>query len=270
LLKRRSQKNDGSSSLLNGFPSEYLTKEEEMRIGLLHSNDAERWKLVTHNARLCYSEALKCCRESLDMDECFSEALNLAGAASKRYDSRRGTKFITYCKQYVCTGLMNWKMRRLKAVRINNYFTTKRHEGNAVDAIIPPTLVDKNVFINECQDLHLCNKEIKYKVLKEIDRLIQDGKLKEIIYMYYGLQTGKSMTAKEIGEKLGILPHTITNDIRKARQVLKDSKILKALLLSCDDYQGIYSGFARKTASEDSIVKRKFDFYSVYDFVYDN
>ena len=180
-----------------------LTAEEEARyIQMLQKGSSEKAKeareiLIERNLRLVAHIAKKYQNVDEEMEDLISiGTIGLIKAVSS-FDSGKG-KLSTYASRCIDNELLmllRSKKKTCKEVSLYEPIGTDK-EGNEIN------LLD----IIESEQIDVIDRMELAGNLKRLGRIMQnlEEREKEIIFLRYGLVTGKEITQREIGEMLGI------------------------------------------------------------------
>ncbi len=180
-----------------------LTAEEEARyIQMLQKGSSEKAKeareiLIERNLRLVAHIAKKYQNVDEEMEDLISiGTIGLIKAVSS-FDSSKG-KLSTYASRCIDNELLmllRSKKKTSKEVSLYEPIGTDK-EGNEIN------LLD----IIESEQIDVIDRMELAGNLKRLGRIMQnlEEREKEIIFLRYGLVTGKEITQREIGEMLGI------------------------------------------------------------------
>ena len=180
-----------------------LTAEEEARyIQMLQKGSSEKAKeareiLIERNLRLVAHIAKKYQNVDEEMEDLISiGTIGLIKAVSS-FDSSKG-KLSTYASRCIDNELLmllRSKKKTSKEVSLYEPIGTDK-EGNEIN------LLD----IIESEQVDVIDRMELSVNLRKLGRILQDleEREKEIIFLRYGLITGKEVTQREIGERLGI------------------------------------------------------------------
>ena len=180
-----------------------LTAEEEARyIQMLQKGSSEKAKeareiLIERNLRLVAHIAKKYQNVDEEMEDLISiGTIGLIKAVSS-FDSGKG-KLSTYASRCIDNELLmllHKKKKTSKEVSLYEPIGTDK-EGNEIN------LLD----IIESEQIDVIDRMELAGNLKRLGRIMQnlEEREKEIIFLRYGLVTGKEITQREIGEMLGI------------------------------------------------------------------
>ena len=180
-----------------------LTAEEEARyIRMLQQGSSEKAKeareiLIERNLRLVAHIAKKYQNVDEEMEDLISiGTIGLIKAVSS-FDSGKG-KLSTYASRCIDNELLmllRSKKKTSKEVSLYEPIGTDK-EGNEIN------LLD----IIESEQIDVIDRMELAGNLKRLGRIMQnlEEREKEIIFLRYGLVTGKEITQREIGEMLGI------------------------------------------------------------------
>ena len=179
-----------------------LTAEEEARyIQMLQKGGSEKAKeareiLIERNLRLVAHIAKKYQNVDEEMEDLISiGTIGLIKAVSS-FDSSKG-KLSTYASRCIDNELLmllRSKKKTSKEVSLYEPIGTDK-EGNEIN------LLD----IIESEQIDVIDRMELAVNLKKLERILQnlEEREKEIIFLRYGLATGKEVTQREIGEGLG-------------------------------------------------------------------
>mgnify|MGYP001135326438 CR=1 FL=1 len=180
-----------------------LTAEEEARyIRMLQQGSSEKAKeareiLIERNLRLVAHIAKKYQNVDEDMEDLISIGTIGLIKAVASFDSGKG-KLSTYASRCIDNELLmllRSKKKTSKEVSLYEPIGTDK-EGNEIN------LLD----IIESEQVEVVDRMELGSNIRRLGRVLQtlEEREKEIIYLRYGLATGKEVTQREIGEKLGI------------------------------------------------------------------
>ena len=180
-----------------------LTAEEEARyIRMLQQGSSEKAKeareiLIERNLRLVAHIAKKYQNVDEDMEDLISIGTIGLIKAVASFDSGKG-KLSTYASRCIDNELLmllRSKKKTSKEVSLYEPIGTDK-EGNEIN------LLD----IIESEQVDVVERMERGSNIRRLGRVLQtlEEREKEIIYLRYGLATGKEVTQREIGEKLGI------------------------------------------------------------------
>ncbi len=197
-----------------------LTAEEEARyIQLLRQGNSEKAKeareiLIERNLRLVAHIAKKYQNVDEDMEDLISIGTIGLFKAVASFDSGKG-KLSTYASRCIDNELLmllRSKKKTSKEVSLYEPIGTDK-EGNEIN------LLD----IIESEQVDVIDKMELGSNIKKLGTILQmlDEREKEIIYLRYGLATGKEVTQREIGQMLGISRSYVSRIEKKALHKLR-------------------------------------------------
>ena len=197
-----------------------LTAEEEARyIQILQKGGSEKAKeareiLIERNLRLVAHIAKKYQNVDEEMEDLISiGTIGLIKAVSS-FDSSKG-KLSTYASRCIDNELLmllRSKKKTSKEVSLYEPIGTDK-EGNEIN------LLD----IIESEQIDVIDRMELAVSLKKLERILQnlEEREKEIIFLRYGLATGKEVTQREIGERLGISRSYVSRIEKRALNKLR-------------------------------------------------
>ena len=197
-----------------------LTAEEEARyIQMLQKGGSEKAKeareiLIERNLRLVAHIAKKYQNGDEEMEDLISiGTIGLIKAVSS-FDSSKG-KLSTYASRCIDNELLmllRSKKKTSKEVSLYEPIGTDK-EGNEIN------LLD----IIESEQVDVIGRMEFAVNLKKLGKILQnlEEREKEIIFLRYGLATGKEVTQREIGEKLGISRSYVSRIEKRALNKLR-------------------------------------------------
>ncbi len=197
-----------------------LTAEEEARyIQMLQKGGSEKAKeareiLIERNLRLVAHIANKYQNVDEEMEDLISiGTIGLIKAVSS-FDSSKG-KLSTYASRCIDNELLmllRSKKKTSKEVSLYEPIGTDK-EGNEIN------LLD----IIESEQVDVIGRMEFAVNLKKLGKILQnlEEREKEIIFLRYGLATGKEVTQREIGEKLGISRSYVSRIEKRALNKLR-------------------------------------------------
>ncbi len=197
-----------------------LTAEEEARyIQMLQKGGNEKAKeareiLIERNLRLVAHIAKKYQNVDEEMEDLISiGTIGLIKAVSS-FDSSKG-KLSTYASRCIDNELLmllRSKKKTSKEVSLYEPIGTDK-EGNEIN------LLD----IIESEQVDVIDRMELAVNLKKLGSILQnlEEREKEIIFLRYGLATGKEVTQREIGEKLGISRSYVSRIEKRALNKLR-------------------------------------------------
>ncbi|MCI9200845.1 MAG: RNA polymerase sporulation sigma factor SigK [Lachnospiraceae bacterium] len=197
-----------------------LTAEEEARyIQILQKGGSEKAKeareiLIERNLRLVAHIAKKYQNVDEEMEDLISiGTIGLIKAVSS-FDSSKG-KLSTYASRCIDNELLmllRSKKKTSKEVSLYEPIGTDK-EGNEIN------LLD----IIESEQIDVIDRMELAVNLKKLERILQnlEEREKEIIFLRYGLATGKEVTQREIGERLGISRSYVSRIEKRALNKLR-------------------------------------------------
>ena len=197
-----------------------LTAEEEARyIQMLQKGGSEKAKeareiLIERNLRLVAHIAKKYQNVDEEMEDLISiGTIGLIKAISS-FDSSKG-KLSTYASRCIDNELLmllRSKKKTSKEVSLYEPIGTDK-EGNEIN------LLD----IIESEQVDVIGRMEFAVNLKKLGKILQnlEEREKEIIFLRYGLATGKEVTQREIGEKLGISRSYVSRIEKRALNKLR-------------------------------------------------
>ena len=197
-----------------------LTAEEEARyIQMLQKGGSEKAKeareiLIERNLRLVAHIAKKYQNVDEEMEDLISiGTIGLIKAVSS-FDSSKG-KLSTYASRCIDNELLmllRSKKKTSKEVSLYEPIGTDK-EGNEIN------LLD----IIESEQVYVIGRMEFAVNLKKLGKILQnlEEREKEIIFLRYGLATGKEVTQREIGEKLGISRSYVSRIEKRALNKLR-------------------------------------------------
>lgn len=197
-----------------------LTAEEEARyIQMLQKGSSEKAReareiLIERNLRLVAHIAKKYQNVDEEMEDLISiGTIGLIKAVSS-FDSSKG-KLSTYASRCIDNELLmllRSKKKTSKEVSLYEPIGTDK-EGNEIN------LLD----IIESEQIDVIDRMEMAGNLKKLGRILQnlEEREKEIIFLRYGLATGKEVTQREIGEMLGISRSYVSRIEKRALNKLR-------------------------------------------------
>ena len=197
-----------------------LTAEEEARyIQILQKGGSEKAKeareiLIERNLRLVAHIAKKYQNVDEEMEDLISIGTIGLIKAVASFDSGKG-KLSTYASRCIDNELLmllRSKKKTSKEVSLYEPIGTDK-EGNEIN------LLD----IIESEQVDVIDKMELGSNIKKLGTILQmlDEREKEIIYLRYGLATGKEVTQREIGQMLGISRSYVSRIEKKALHKLR-------------------------------------------------
>lgn len=197
-----------------------LTAEEEARyIQMLQDGSSKaareaREILIERNLRLVAHIAKKYQNVDEDMEDLISIGTIGLIKAVASFDCSKG-KLSTYASRCIDNELLmllRSKKKTSKEVSLYEPIGTDK-EGNEIN------LLD----IIETEQVDVVDRMELVSNLKRLERILQklEGREKEIIYLRYGLATGKEVTQREIGERLGISRSYVSRIEKRALNKLR-------------------------------------------------
>ena len=197
-----------------------LTAEEEARyIQILQKGSSEKAReareiLIERNLRLVAHIAKKYQNVDEDMEDLISIGTIGLIKAVASFDASKG-KLSTYASRCIDNELLmliRSTRKTSKEVSLYEPIGTDK-EGNEINLLD----IIETEQIDVIDKMELCND------LKRLARLLEklEGREKEIIYLRYGLETGKEVTQREIGERLGISRSYVSRIEKRALNKLK-------------------------------------------------
>ncbi len=197
-----------------------LTAEEEARyIQMLQQGSGENAKeareiLIERNLRLVAHIAKKYQNVDEDMEDLISIGTIGLIKAVASFDSGKG-KLSTYASRCIDNELLmllRSKKKTSKEVSLYEPIGTDK-EGNEIN------LLD----IIESEQIDVIDKMELGSNIRKLGKVLQtlDRREKEIIFLRYGLATGKEVTQREIGEMLGISRSYVSRIEKKALHKLR-------------------------------------------------
>ena len=197
-----------------------LTAEEEARyIQLLRQGNSEKAKeareiLIERNLRLVAHIAKKYQNVDEDMEDLISIGTIGLIKAVASFDSGKG-KLSTYASRCIDNELLmllRSKKKISKEVSLHEPIGTDR-EGNEISLL--DIIESEQVDVIERMELSGNIRKLG-KALRTLDE-----REREIIYLRYGLATGKEVTQREIGEMLSISRSYVSRIEKRALQKLR-------------------------------------------------
>ena len=197
-----------------------LTAEEEARyIQMLQKGGSEKAKeareiLIERNLRLVAHIAKKYQNVDEEMEDLISiGTIGLIKAVSS-FDSSKG-KLSTYASRCIDNELLMLLRSKKKTSKEVSLYAPigKDKEGNEIN------LLD----IIESEQVDVIGRMEFAVNLKKLGKILQnlEEREKEIIFLRYGLATGKEVTQREIGEKLGISRSYVSRIEKRALNKLR-------------------------------------------------
>lgn len=197
-----------------------LTAEEEARyIQILQKGSSEKAReareiLIERNLRLVAHIAKKYQNVDEDMEDLISIGTIGLIKAVASFDASKG-KLSTYASRCIDNELLmliRSKRKTSKEVSLYEPIGTDK-EGNEINLldIIETEQIDVIDRMELCSDLK--------KLAHMLEKL--EGREKEIIFLRYGLETGREVTQREIGERLGISRSYVSRIEKRALNKLK-------------------------------------------------
>lgn len=197
-----------------------LTAEEEARyIQNLQKGSSEKAReareiLIERNLRLVAHIAKKYQNVDEDMEDLISIGTIGLIKAVASFDASKG-KLSTYASRCIDNELLmliRSKRKTSKEVSLYEPIGTDK-EGNEI------SLLD----IIETEQIDIIDKMELRSDLKKMMNLLEllEGREKEIIFLRYGLEDGREVTQREIGERLGISRSYVSRIEKRALNKLK-------------------------------------------------
>lgn len=197
-----------------------LTAEEEARyIQNLQKGSSEKAReareiLIERNLRLVAHIAKKYQNVDEDMEDLISIGTIGLIKAVASFDASKG-KLSTYASRCIDNELLmllRTKKKISKEVSLYEPIGTDK-EGNEINLLD----IIESEQIDVIDKMEVCSK------LKQLSVMLQklEGREREIIYLRYGLDTGKEVTQREIGERLGISRSYVSRIEKRALNKLK-------------------------------------------------
>ena len=198
-----------------------LTAEEEARyIRMLQQGSSEKAKeareiLIERNLRLVAHIAKKYQNVDEDMEDLISIGTIGLIKAVASFDSGKG-KLSTYASRCIDNELLmllRSKKKTSKEVSLYEPIGTDK-EGNEIN------LLD----IIESEQVDVVDRMELGSNIRRLGRVLQtlEEREKEIIYLRYGLATGKEVTQREIGRNLGISRSYVSRIEKRALEKLRE------------------------------------------------
>ncbi|WP_342759654.1 RNA polymerase sporulation sigma factor SigK [Kineothrix sedimenti] len=201
------------------FQKPLTAEEEACYIQNLQKGSSEKAReareiLIERNLRLVAHIAKKYQNVDEDMEDLISIGTIGLIKAVASFDASKG-KLSTYASRCIDNELLmliRSKRKTSKEVSLYEPIGTDK-EGNEINLldIIETEQVDVIDRMELCSDL------------KKLARLLEklEGREKEIIFLRYGLETGREVTQREIGERLGISRSYVSRIEKRALGKLK-------------------------------------------------
>lgn len=197
-----------------------LTAEEEARyIHMLQYGNSEEAReareiLIERNLRLVAHIAKKYQNVDEDMEDLISIGTIGLIKAVASFDASKG-KLSTYASRCIDNELLmllRSKKKTSKEVSLYEPIGTDK-EGNEIN------LLD----IIETEQIDIIDRLEMIEKIRKLSNVLGklEGREKEIIYLRYGLETGKEVTQREIGERLGISRSYVSRIEKRALFKLK-------------------------------------------------
>lgn len=197
-----------------------LTAEEEARyIQMLQKGSSEKAReareiLIERNLRLVAHIAKKYQNVDEDMEDLISIGTIGLIKAVASFDAGKG-KLSTYASRCIDNELLmllRSKKKTSKEVSLYEPIGTDK-EGNEINLLD----IIESEHIDVIDKMELCSN------LKKLSHLLEglEDREKEIIFLRYGLETGKEVTQREIGERLGISRSYVSRIEKRALNKLK-------------------------------------------------
>lgn len=197
-----------------------LTAEEEARyIQMLQKGSSEKAReareiLIERNLRLVAHIAKKYQNVDEDMEDLISIGTIGLIKAVASFDAGKG-KLSTYASRCIDNELLmllRSKKKTSKEVSLYEPIGTDK-EGNEINLLD----IIESEHIDVIDKMELCSN------LKKLSHLLEglEDREKEIILLRYGLETGKEVTQREIGERLGISRSYVSRIEKRALNKLK-------------------------------------------------
>lgn len=201
------------------FQKPLTAEEEAYYIQMLRKGNGETAKkareiLIERNLRLVAHIAKKYQNVDEDMEDLISIGTIGLIKAVASFDSGKG-KLSTYASRCIDNELLmllRSKKKTSREVSLYEPIGTDK-EGNEIN------LLD----IIETEQIDVVDKMEIIANLKKLGRMLEglEEREKEIIYLRYGLKTGKEVTQREIGERLGISRSYVSRIEKKALAKLR-------------------------------------------------
>lgn len=204
------------------FQKPLSAEEEASYIRIMKEDESEaareaRQILIERNLRLVAHVAKKYQNAEEDMEDLISQGTIGLIKAIATFDESKGNRLATYacrCVENEILMMLRFRKKVSREVSLYEPIGTDK-EGNEI------SLLD----VIEQEQIDIVEKMSKNSQLGRlagyIDRVLT-GREKEIIFLRYGIATGREVTQREIGRKLGISRSYVSRIEKKALKKLRD------------------------------------------------
>lgn len=204
------------------FQKPLSAEEEASYIRIMKEDESEaareaRQILIERNLRLVAHVAKKYQNAEEDMEDLISQGTIGLIKAIATFDESKGNRLATYacrCVENEILMMLRFRKKVSREVSLYEPIGTDK-EGNEI------SLLD----VIEQEQIDIVEKMSKNSQLSRlagyIDRVLT-GREKEIIFLRYGIATGREVTQREIGRKLGISRSYVSRIEKKALKKLRD------------------------------------------------
>lgn len=213
---------------LKGKKYDPLTRKEEEKLLKKYKKTHDkniRDKLIMSNMRYASSMVNPYVGRGLSYMELLSEAHDGLIESIDRYDSKFGTKLISYSKW--------WIMQRMNAAidkRMNEKKTNVAFNVNVKDKEDEEEeYIDGTDFIVDNEDETAQDKENKKNDRSEYVKMLMevlDEREIEIIRLYFGIDKDKAYTLTEIGEMFSMTKERIRQIVERAMSKIRSEAVL--------------------------------------------
>jgi RNA polymerase sigma factor (sigma-70 family) len=195
------------TSLRKGTPKSFLTREEEVRLGVLAlaGDVSARNQLVEATIGLAYSVARRSSfrQPGLELEDLQQEALLALVQCAERFDpvSHPNCKFSTFAGFAMVMWLRSYCARHLRRPRELTNFD--------LSEIPDPSTLLPSIAVRDAEI-----------VWDGVERL--NAADRQLVELYYGLGDSESLTLSEIGERFGITKQRVHQKVARTLERLSE------------------------------------------------
>ncbi len=201
---------------VQGFPDPLTAEEEKREFEKMKKGDAKaRENLISHNLRLV-AHIVKKYTNSLEADDLLSVGTIGLIKAIDTFDYSKKVQLSTYAARCINNEILMLirSNRKHKNVVSLNSLTSSNEDDKDLELKDVLSFDDEELY--EQVETNLLIQKVKKVIAERLDEREQ-----AVIRLRYGIDCGRSMTQKEVSQKLGISRSYISRIENKALSVIK-------------------------------------------------